>query len=630
MNEQQNPQPRRDPGLTTGRREAVFGLATVFLGLLLTNCLLFGGLNLGAALCLGALLLAAVLYLRRQGCATGWYGWILLGLSFLILPGFVRSDDGCGKFVLLCFCVVAGNLGLTILAGKLRQDPGQIGALWEVPRVFFGLGVRQIPSACRGVGTAVREGGTMTKNSSAVLVGLCLALPILAVMIPLLMRADAAFEGLLDLLPEFEFYELFCTALFGIPLVLVLYTRTVALFRIQRQPAPEKNRKGMSPLTVNTVLLAVDGLYLVYLMSQLAYFAGGFSGILPQGYSLAEYARRGFFEMAWLCAINLSVMILGGSMAEPRQGKAPLSTRLCCLFLGLVTLFLVAAAGAKMVLYIGSYGMTRLRVLTMVIMGFLGLTTAVLCVWLFRPKLPYMQVVLLAGLVLGIGVLWSDVDTVVANYNSESYLSGRLETVDVSHLSGLGSGAIPALDRLAQNAPDPEIRQKAEDVLRGRTIWNSDLRGWNWTDHQAREILEAWPGRIPENPYPEDMELLPSVDTAVASQIESFILAHQEELEALALNHFKGETAVRTYETVKIDGCFDNIVQFFDSSIGLVPASQYYGFYYAMDGLPHCYQNVDLPLEQISENLWYWTDGTDNGGLTKHITGNWYYYEAWF
>ena len=56
----------------------------------------------------------------------------------------------------------------------------------------------------------------------------------------------------------------------------------------------------MASVTLCVALGMISLVYVLYLVSQLAYFSGGFSGILPKGYTMAEYARRGFFEMAWL------------------------------------------------------------------------------------------------------------------------------------------------------------------------------------------------------------------------------------------------------------------------------------------------------------------------------------------
>ena len=229
--------------------------------------------------------------------------------------------------------------------------------------------------------------------------------------------------------------------------------------------------------------------YCVYLLSQLAYFIGGFSGILPEGYTLAQYARRGFFEIAWLCAINLGLIALSLTMNRQKDAK---STRLLCLFIALVTEFLVAAASAKMFLYIGSYGLTRLRVLTQVVLLFLALTTGLVAVRLFVPKLPYMKTVVLAGLLLGALTIWLDVDSFVAKHNVDAYLSGKLDTIDVSHLDSLGDGAVPHIYRLSQEAADPEVAQMAEDTLDHWWIHHpEDFRGWNYTNQAAGQYLQS-------------------------------------------------------------------------------------------------------------------------------------------
>jgi len=480
--------------LPAGKREMLFGLAMVVAGLGLANCLFMTGASLGFALMLLFSLGAAAVYLARGGCRGDGYSRALLVLSAVIAAGLPRGADGFVKFVMVCFLFVGINLGLTGLAGKLAHSTAGASSLLDAFRTAFGLGFGKLPESLGGVREAFRSGGPAAKKSGAVLVGLAMAVPVLAIMIPLLMRSDAAFEGLLELLPEIEVPEIFVTLLFGIPLLLVLYTRTVALAHAG-QTAPRVSRgKKLSSLTMNTLLGAVCVLYAVYLVSQLAYFSGGFSGILPKGYSLSEYARRGFFEMAWLCAINLSVMILGIGLGEKLGGKTSLATRLLCLFIGMVTLFLVAAAGAKMVLYIGSYGMTRLRILTMVIMAFLGLTTVIVCVWLFMPKLAYMRIVVLSALVIGAAVLWTDVNSLVAAYNVDAYLSGRLETVDVLYLEELGGAAAPQLRRLWEQAQDTKVTRQAAGALSklcGET-WVEDFRDWNYTDYMAGKITAEW------------------------------------------------------------------------------------------------------------------------------------------
>jgi hypothetical protein len=233
--------------------------------------------------------------------------------------------------------------------------------------------------------------------------------------------------------------------------------------------------------------------YVVYLLSQLAYFAGGLSGILPEGYTLSEYARRGFFEMAWLCVINLSILCF--ALWQIRQEKLPRLTKIAGTFLGAITVFLVITASAKMLLYIGSYGLTRLRVLTQVIMLWLALTTILVTLRLFKPNFGYMKAVVLTAMILGTLVFWVDVNTVVASYNVKAYQSGKLETMDVGYLNTLGSASTPWLIELTQD-DDPEVAKTAQDILEIRsTSWNyiglEDFRGWNYSLAHSRDLLIA-------------------------------------------------------------------------------------------------------------------------------------------
>lgn len=464
-----------------GRREIIFGGLILVCGWLLFNSLFYCGANLGFALFTGCAIVLSMGYLLLSGHRLSVYPGILLGLSLVICGSFARSDDSFVKFVMVCFLIISVNLGLCLLTGQNRRSPNGFASVLDVFRTVFPLGIGKVSPSVKGLVQGIKNTGAAGKKGGAVLLGLVIALPILLILVPLLTSADAAFDALLSKLPEWDMGELISTVIFGTALALFLYTRTTALHSAEKEAPAASPTKGISPLTVNTVLLAVGAVYLVYLFSQLAYFSGGFSGILPEDYTVAQYARRGFFEMAWLCAINLLIIALAVGLVK---GGAPKTTRLICLFIGIVTVFLAVSASAKMFLYIDSFGLTRLRVLTQVIIFWLGLTTVLVCLWLFIPKLPYMKVALILALVMGAAVAWADVDTVVARYNVTAYQSGRLETVDVEYLDSLGHGAVPYIALLTEDA-DPEVAQAAKWALSRGYYINEDVRAWNYVNHIA-------------------------------------------------------------------------------------------------------------------------------------------------
>ena len=308
-------------------------------------------------------------------------------------------------------------------------------------------------------------------------------------LIVLLMRADAAFEGLMDMLPDTDWSEPLLSLFFGVFAGWILYSRGVGLKYAEKNGKEAKSFHGFSAITVNILLGTVCLIYAVYLLSQLAYLGGGFAGILPDGYTLAEYARRGFFEMAWLSFINLGLMCLAMGLVEKKAG-APALTRGLCLFLGLAALFLIAAASAKMLLYIGGYGLTRKRVLTEVFMLWLGVTTILVSVWLFKPRFPYMKGAVICALILGCVTFWADVDTQVARYNVRAYQSGQLETIDMGHMGCLGDGALPYIKELTHDRA-PEIASTAMDILENSYCSISDFRSWTYTESAARKAVDA-------------------------------------------------------------------------------------------------------------------------------------------
>ena len=478
--------------IPTGKKELTFGFLILVVGWLMLNSTFFGGgLQLGFSIFAAAGMLLTAIYLLSSGAKPTFYTCLLFLLDLFIIASFARSNDSFVKFILTCFLLVSVNLCFCLLAKQNLRDPGGVSALLDVIRSVILLSTGKMPAAIRGLAESSRKGGHGVKKAGSALLGVAIALPLLCILIPLLIKADAAFEAVLNQLPDIRGAEIFVTFLLGTPFGFWLYLRGTGLQHTPKAAAKESRKhKGIGALTINIVLVAVSAVYVIYLVSQLAYFSGGFSGILPEGYTFAEYARRGFFEMAWICAINLLTMCLAVGLCARKNDRTPIVTRLLCLFIGLVTLFLVIASSAKMYMYIDAYGLTRLRVLTEVIIVFMALTTITVSLWLFIPKLPYMKVILLIGLMIGAAVSWADVDTVVAKYNVAAYQTGKLETIDMEYMWTLDYGAAPYIAQLTETE-DLYVATRAQDILNNHYAYPDikDFRFWNYAKSSALAYL---------------------------------------------------------------------------------------------------------------------------------------------
>jgi len=121
-------------------------------------------------------------------------------------------------------------------------------------------------------------------------------------------------------------------------------------------------------------------------------------------------------------------------------------------------------------------------------------------------------------------------------------------------------------------------------------------------------------------------------------RIRNFLNKHEEDLQEIARTYLSGEKYIllgqeESYKGVIVKGFQDGehpVIEFFYSGKGLVPSSVYYGFYYSPDDMPVSVMDGNRPLKSVSEYEWEWTGVGDNGGITKRIKENWFYYEAWF
>jgi len=111
-------------------------------------------------------------------------------------------------------------------------------------------------------------------------------------------------------------------------------------------------------------------LYLLFSAIQIVYlFIGNMQ--LPAGVTYAEYARRGFFQLLFVCVLNLAaVLSIQSYFKENRVLKALLLAISGC------TLIMTASSACRMLLYIRAYQLTFLRVSVLVALAVIALLMA--------------------------------------------------------------------------------------------------------------------------------------------------------------------------------------------------------------------------------------------------------------
>lgn len=445
----------------------LFSAAMLIYAVFFTECVLFGGLHLAAALLFFVFGVASsVCFLRKKtndlpfSIACG----VLAAVGTLT---FLLNNNSLISVLLLFFLGALYVAWASAFAPRVQENRGS----WEYLAGLARLGILQPfvywPDAWRMLLRPFKQ--SKSRRTRDVLVGLLIAVPVCGVAIGLLASGDSAFSQLLSAV-----WERIANVDLTLPAKCVLVALFWPLFAgfvlgVRRAPkkqaAPSdagsvaagsaKCRRGvrfLSPTVSVTVLGALSFVYLVYLFSQLSYFFSAFARLLPEGYafSYAEYARRGFFEMCLLTVINFSLLCAALLFTKrTKQKVSPVLKAVACAVCVFTLLFIVTSL-SKILLYVSSYGLTTLRLYTAVFDCMLLICTVCLGVHLFLPKWKYMRVILISVSAIFIVFALADADRIIAGYNTERYLSstGEAAQIDMEYLATLDSAAVPYLEKI--------------------------------------------------------------------------------------------------------------------------------------------------------------------------------------
>ena len=487
-------------------RDLVFAVVMALLGILFINFLFFGGQGVGTAAVLILMFAATLIYRKKPKKFTVYSLFCALG-TLVLSAGLVFSEKGLSDFTVFTMAVLLFDVYFIDTCDLRQFRGGSTRSVLDWAMYFLVFPFDKLADGGYALFHQKDAGnGGGRRKFLGILIGLLIAFPLLCIVIPLLISSDAAFEGLINKLPDIKIGEILVSLLFGLPMAFLLFTRQFAVNTATIEKSKKTERRGIDPTVIYTVLTVVSLAYLLYLFSQLAYFVNGFSGLLPEGYNMAEYARRGFFEMCAVCGINLAVVFLSMFLCRKKEGKRPMGVRLLGLYLCIFSLFLDCTAMSKMVMYIERFGMTKLRIVTSLFMIFLGVTFVAVILRLFIKKTPYVKIALItAAIIVGV-TAFTGIDRVIADYNVNAYFEGKLSSVDTETLRELETyGTVPALVRLAEN-DNSQLSKNAKSILNdmyfsafaeynenGKRIFNTDydnLRGYKYHEYKGLELLK--------------------------------------------------------------------------------------------------------------------------------------------
>lgn len=432
-----------------------------------------------------------------------WFGYLLFGVIILLSMTYVLFSNPF--FQVLNFMVIPPLIfiHITFMFSSRKRPWYELRIIVDALDHLIPQSFRHFPTVFNIVRTTSvgKMGGRRKKVIGKVMIGLAIALPLLIVVISLLSSADGVFGQLLFSTPRWMdnlaldesllrgiWIVIFCFVFFGY-LWGFIDSKTYEWEQKSEESRVERVRWKLDPIILVTVLIAINIVYVLFVVVQFSYLFGAWEGALPEGSSYADYARSGFFELLAVTTINFVIML--GTLVYSGQEQ-----RLLQKINNIMLYILVGCSGVmlysaytRLVLYEVVYGYTYIRFLVHAFMIFLAILLVIAGLRIHLHHIPLAKGYIVISLLAYVVVNYAGMDTMIAEKNIERYrVSG---VIDVDYLSSLSQDAVPLL--LQFNKEESAIMQ---EHLHARWLelsqQNRNWQSFNLSHYRAEKVLERF------------------------------------------------------------------------------------------------------------------------------------------
>jgi hypothetical protein len=445
-------------------------------------------------------LLSATMLIRGGALAAPPKARWLLAVACALIPCLVWRDTQA-----LFALNVLGLLGLLAIGSPATaaQSLGRLGA-FDLARGSVTLGVETLagplPAGVRDIAWSELPPTTRWRRFGAVAAGLAAALPVILLFGSLFGQADPLFKQAISRWFGFDLGEV-AQHLAIIALVSWLAAGALrgAFWREGRGPAWELPAGGQLPAGVILGFVggigALFALFVGFQARELFLTPAEFQALT--GVTIADYARRGFFELLRVATLTVPVL-LGADWLLARGDAAGIRwfRRLTALVLVLLALVL-ASAYQRMLLYRDYYGLTEDRFYALAFMTWLG----GLCGWFAATVLRDRRSRFVPGALVGgyaalLILNLANPDAIVARVNLDRAARGA--PLDTDYLRTLSADAAPDIVRAIKAGTIPfecAFRQQVrERWTASGTPW-APTKEWNVArGRAARAVAELAEG----------------------------------------------------------------------------------------------------------------------------------------
>ncbi len=413
--------------------------------------------------------------------------WLLVPLIFFSTMVFVRSS------YLLTFLNVVGSLLLLLVIVEVSFGEkvknfliGHYAQIFVLPLKF----IRPLFQTLFDL-FSLRGVNNDQKVLSQVIKGIAMAIPVLFVFLLLFSSADLIFQKYVsDLITiDIEPETIFRSILVLIATLIYIGAYSYTFRKAENQITAQQSNKTYSVGHIESSILlgSVNVLFFIFILVQLAYLFGGEGNIFVQGFTYAEYARRGFFELIAVAIISLLLLLTTEKYIAKKETGHAFGFKILSTALIIQVFLIMASAFTRLSFYKEAYGLTTLRLYSY---AFIILLAMIFCLLLYKIYKDKQENIfafrVFISIILFLAVMnFLNPDAFIARRNIERFtITGKL---DIYYLNRLSNDAIPETIKVL-NISNEDLRKGFARELYWR-LWRAQHGGFfNFSKWQSLNI----------------------------------------------------------------------------------------------------------------------------------------------
>lgn len=324
---------------------------------------------------------------------------------------------------------------------------------------------------------------------SYIVLGLAIALPLTILMISMLAAADEVFKNMIIkllgtlLLPQ----NIVVIAFLFVLGYWIFYCFVAGLARKEMENKP-KNIKQAEPVIAITFTGILLFVYVLFCVIQIVYLFVG-KGHLPEGYTYAEYARKGFFELLFVSVINFLMIVLSNLLFAKNKILDGILTAM-----SVCNVIMIASSGYRMMLYVKAYHMTTLRLYVLWFLAMLAVSMAGVVYCIYKKECKLYQYLFSVFFVFITVLSVMKPEAYVVKYNVGHMQ--QFTRAEISHMIHACSwDVVPELakidtDKIVVGEDDPSGEEMIKNYFQ-RVVEQYENRNWRMYHIGAAQAVEV-------------------------------------------------------------------------------------------------------------------------------------------